>query len=65
MINCFIVNTIIDVLEVNMVMKSFVYVSGPRMGTNNRMAGIVAPGEKPVKKTSIKKKSTSKKKGKK
>jgi hypothetical protein len=48
-----------------MVMKSFVYVSGPRMGTNNRMTGIVMPGEKPVKKTSIKKKSTSKKKGKK
>lgn len=35
------------------------------MGTNNRMTGIVAPGEKSVKKTSIKKKNTSKKKGKK
>jgi hypothetical protein len=48
-----------------MAMKSFIYVSGPRMGTNNRMTGIVMPGEKPVKKTSIKKKSTNKKKGKK
>jgi hypothetical protein len=48
-----------------MVIKSFIYVSGPRMGTNNRMTGIVMPGEKPVKKTSIKKKSTGKKKGKK
>ena len=45
-------------------MKSFIYVSGPRMGTNNRMTGIVAPGEKPVKKTSIKKKPSTKKKGK-
>ena len=32
------------------------------MGTNNRMNGIVAPGEKPVKKTSIKTKSKKKKK---
>lgn len=38
--------------------------SGPRMGTNNRMTGIVSPAEKPVKKTSIKKKSTTKKKSK-
>lgn len=36
---------------------------GPRMGTNNRMSGIIAPAEKPVKKTSLKKKNTSKKKG--
>ena len=45
-------------------MKNFIYIQGPRMGTNNRMTGIVAPGEKPVKKTSIKKKPTIKKKSK-
>ena len=48
-----------------MVMKSSIYISGPRMGTNNRLAGIIMSGEKPVKKTSIKKKNTNKKKGKK
>lgn len=37
-------------------MKSFIYVSGPRMGTNNSMNGVVAPKQKPVKKTPKKKK---------
>ena len=37
-------------------MKSFIYVSGPRMGTNTSMNGVVAPKQTPVKKTSKKKK---------
>jgi hypothetical protein len=37
-------------------MKSIIYVSGPRMGTNNSMTGVVASKQKPVKKTYKKKK---------
>lgn len=40
-------------------MKSFVYVAGPRMGTNNIMNGILLPNSKKKKKK--KKKNVNKK----